>query len=120
MTYKDATKNCIIVQEMDDLGIFEDYEQFSLRYDQLTLMLYIMQERRNPFSEWYDWIQTFPTDQSSQMIFYSEEELKWLGGSEVAALARGNKRVLLENYKLLTEYYPPMGKYSLQEFMETY
>ena len=35
--------------------------EINLRNDYMMLMLYIMQERRNPFSTWYDWIATLDT-----------------------------------------------------------
>ena len=30
--------------------------KFNIRTDHLGLLLYILEEKRNPFSEWYDWI----------------------------------------------------------------
>ena len=60
LSFNDVEASCRIGQQLS-----EKYDRFDFEsIERLQFMLFIMQERRNPFSEWYDWIQTLPMDWS--------------------------------------------------------
>ena len=85
------------------------------------MILYIMQERRNPFSEYYDWIKTLPFDMSPHLIFLNDDDLSWMEGSTLKFEAVMNRNGVLNEFNTLVEKYPGFNKmYSSKEFMETY
>ena len=72
----------------------------------IPLVLYIMEERRNPESKHKDWLGILPKDWSEQPIFYTEEELSWLKGSDFVHFIRNFRRELETDYELISRNIP--------------
>ena len=73
-TYKEATKNCAIAAKNAKVkALIDDYLHSKIPPDIVMLMLFIMQEKRNPFSEWYHWTKTLPMDFSNHLINLDEK-----------------------------------------------
>ena len=121
LTYKEADQISVVSRFMIENMFFLDGVTFKIRSDQLRLILFIMQERRNPFSEWHDWAQTLAQDWSTHMIFLGEDDLAWFEGSILAHEAVMTRMGLKTEYETLCEKYPGFGsKHSAQAFLEAY
>ena len=90
------------------------------QFEQLTssefihLVLYLMEERRNPDSKWKDWFGILPKDWSEQTIFYTEEDLAWLKGSDFANYIRHFTQELEADYAFIARNIPDFSShYSL-------
>ena len=80
-----------------------------------------MEERRTSDSKWSDWLAILPKDWSDQAIFYTEEELLLLEGSQFATYIRNFRKELEADYNFISRNIPDFSsQYSLQEFLETY
>ena len=89
--------------------------------EKIQISLYIMEERRNPVSTWRDYIALLPKDWSSVPLFYSEDELDWLKGSDVFQEILLDKKNLKADYSMITKNIPEFTyEYSFREFLETY
>ena len=55
VTYREADAASVVSQFFIENLLYNDGVTFKVRSDHLRLVLFVMQERRNPFSEWYDW-----------------------------------------------------------------
>ena len=56
LTYREAGKTSVIARYFDDETMLLNNGTFRIRSDYLRMIFFVMQERRNPFSEYYDWI----------------------------------------------------------------
>ena len=117
MTIREASEGLIWKQMKEE---YLDYSpEVMLRNDYMMLMLYIMQERRNPFSPWYDWIATLDTNWDNQMIFYTREEFDWFEGSGVMDTVFTDIHKLQNDYQFLSRTFEGFEyNYQLIEFME--
>ena len=89
--------------------------------EKIQITLYIMEERRNPVSVWRDYIALLPKDWSSLPLFYSEDELEWLKGSETFQEILLDKKNLKADYSMIAKNIPEFSyEYSLKEFLDTY
>ena len=102
MTIKEAESG-LYWKKMKELYL-DMSPDIKIRSDYIMLMLYIMQEKRNPFSQWYDWIPTLTTDWESQMISYSEEEFEWYMGSDLLDEVFTNIGNLQNDFQMLSAY----------------
>ena len=102
MTIKEAESG-LYWKQMKELYL-DMSPDIKIRSDYIMLMLYIMQEKRNPFSQWYDWIPTLTTDWESQMISYSEEEFEWYMGSDLLDDVFTNIGNLQNDFQMLSTY----------------
>ena len=69
----------------------------------VPLALYVMEQRRDPESPWKDYLETLPKDWSNQLIFWTEEEMSWLKGSEIIGYVKQFKQKLEHDYALISE-----------------
>ena len=65
----------------------------------VPLVLYIMEERRNPDSKWANYFSVLPEDMSVHPIFYSSEELDYFKGDEMGGYILSLKNQLDETYR---------------------
>ena len=78
MTYREAQKESSIIPKILD----SFYTQtFQYRSDFLKMAVFIMQEKKNPFSERYDWFQTLEMDRSTQLLNMQFGDFEWFTGS---------------------------------------
>ena len=49
---------------------------------------------------------TWPTDMDNHLIFFSEEDMSWLQGSEIVKFAEQTRKKLQHDYSLISENIP--------------
>ena len=70
------------------------------------LAVYFMEQRRDPESHWASYFAAMNPDLSNHLIFWTEEELEWLKGSEIIGYNNQLKRKINGDYQLLSENIP--------------
>ena len=79
----------------------------------VPLTLFFLEDRQNPDSKWRDYFATLPRDWSTQVIFFSEEEMQWFQGSDMVEYVEDFKRKLRHDYELVASHIPDFReKYS--------
>ena len=81
-----------------------------------------MQERRNPFSPWYDSIATMDMDWSTHPLFYFDDDLDFLQGSYLKDQITSNRKSVVSTYEFILEYIAPSfaERHSAFEFSKTH
>ena len=102
LTFDEAKKMSTNAQYLRQRNLLD--QMISTEY--IPLVLYIMEERRNPNSKHKDWLGILPKDWSEQVIFYTEEELSWLKGSDFVHYIRNFRRELETDYELISRNIP--------------
>ena len=82
VTFQDVYHKCKLWSKITAMGL-DLTGELRLRTDYLMLTLYLLQERRNPFSLQHNWLQTMTPNFDTHMIYYTEEELAEFGGSQL-------------------------------------
>ena len=49
----------------------------------VPLAIHFLEHRKNPESPWAEYFTTINPDLSNHMLFWTEEEMSWLAGSEI-------------------------------------
>ena len=70
--------------------------------DYYSFTLFIMEERRNPDSFWKPYIDIFPTKCSNYPQFWSQEELKWLVGTNLIPEIKKRNNNLIASYQQIS------------------
>ena len=73
-------------------------------------MLYILEERQNPNSKWKNYIELLPKDWKNFPILYSEEDMKFLTGSQIQRWAIRDRELLRKQYEFLVDKVPDFEK----------
>ena len=117
MTTRDALTDspmCKIIQEKNLLGRLKSQVI-------VPLAIHFMEHRRDPESPWADYFATINPDLSNHLIFWTEEELSWLRGSEIIGYNNQQKDKVKADYTLLSENIEGFAdKFSEREFFESY
>ena len=80
-----------------------------------------MEERRNPNSKWRSYIELLPSDWSSFPVFYSDEDMQMLRGSDIVREILLAKEQLSASYDILASNIPRFEiQFSLEEFSGAY
>ena len=72
----------------------------------VPLAVYLMEQRRDPESHWASYFAAMNPDLSNHLMFWTEEELEWLKGSEIIGYNNQLKRKINGDYQLLSENIP--------------
>ena len=89
--------------------------------NRVQMALFIMEERRNPNSRFRDFIGLLPTDMSSFPLFYSNEDLEWLEGTDLIRNIKEQKDTLSKSYStIVSSVFGFSEAFSYREFLETY
>ena len=87
----------------------------------MPLAIHFMEHRRDPESPWADYFATINPDLSNHLIFWTEEELSWLRGSEIIGYNNQQRDKIKADYRLLSENIEGFAdKFSEREFFESY
>ena len=96
-------------------------QAFQYRSDLLKMTAFVMQEKRNPFSQRYDWFQTLDFDRSTHLINLESDDLEWFKGSQIKQTAVQLKNQLQKEYNAFESVYPGFKKlYSKKDFFDTW
>lgn len=69
------------------------------------MALYILQEKKNPFSHYYDWFQTLDFDLSTHMTSIDPADQHWYQGSQVRAQSIQTINSLTNEYSSFVTHY---------------
>ena len=84
-----------VIQALKSKNFEHDFIDF------YSFTLFIMEERRNPDSFWKPYIDIFPTKCSNYPQFWSQEELKWLVGTNLLPeIQKRNNDLMLAYVKI--------------------
>ena len=113
-TYIDLKNQCNKCQNLDPLG-------WMTRSDYRIMALAVLENRDNPFSEWYHWMQTFQTDFNDHLFNAEWSDLKWFTGSQFKNVLDQRKNGLTADYrKLMTDYPGFNDKFTFQEYKDAF
>ena len=94
---------------------------FQYRSDMLKMAALVMQEKRNPLSERYDWFQTLDFDRSTHLINLKSTDLEWFKGSQIKQTASQLRVGLLNEYNAFESVYPGFKNlYSKKDFFDAW
>ena len=65
----------------------------------VPLVVYIMEERRNPESKWANYFSVLPKDMSGHPIFFSNADLDFFKGDEMGGYIKSLASQLDETYR---------------------
>ena len=82
VTFQDVQHRCKLWSKITAIGL-DLTGELRLRTDYLMLTLHLLQEKRNPFSLQYSWLQAQTSNFDTNMIYYTEEELAEFTGSQL-------------------------------------
>ena len=77
-------------------------EKFKTPSGVAPLAIYVMEQRRDPESPWKDYLETLPKDFTNHPIFWTEEEMSMLKGSEIVGYVKNFKKKLEADYKSIS------------------
>lgn len=117
LTVKGAFENSPIVKRMDHMQITE---KLKTPAGVAPLAIYVMEQRRDPESPWKDYLETMPKEFTNHPIFWTEEEMKMLQGSEIVSYVKNFRKKLEADYKLISSNIEDLKEFTEQEFMETF
>ena len=109
-----ARENSEMAKILIEKGISDQFQSIG---PLVPLVLFFLEDRKNTESKWKDYYATLPRDWSTQLIFFTDEEMKWFEGSDMIEQVEDFKRRLEHDYTLVAENIPDFREmYSLREF----
>ena len=118
LSYREAQSESIVIKEISKEFLTQ---KFQYRSDLLKIAALILQEKRNPLSDRYDWFQTLDFDRSTQLVNLGLNDLEWFTGSSVRQIALQVRGGLMAEYEAFDSVYPGFkDKYTKKEFFDAW
>ena len=117
MTAEDALNDSPTCKTIQEKGLLPKLKSQVL----VPLAIHFMEHRRDPESPWADYFATINPDLSNHLLFWTEEELEWLKGSEIIGYRKQQRQKISADYRLLAENIDGFSEqFPEQEFEESY
>ena len=98
---------------------FASYKDFGLELEEIQYGLFLLEERRNPMSEWQDFFALQPKIWDTEITLWTTDEVRMLEGSKVGEAIPIMKDALLKKYDMIAEKIPDFSlKYSVRDWLE--
>ena len=118
LTVKQAKDRCQNVKTLMEKGLVEKLKAGS---QNVILALFVMEQRRLKEAHWTKYFKTWREDFDNHLIFWSEEDMAWLNGSEMQNFVRQSKTKLEHDYALISENIPGFSdEFPEREFQENF
>jgi protein-histidine N-methyltransferase len=77
---------------------------------------FLMEEKRKEVSYWHKYIDILPKDLSAYPIFWNEEEMTWIEGTDMVRMVTDKIRDMRQDYDMICREVPEYTQFPFQEY----